>query len=61
MLISQNVVRFHGGAVLPRAAAAADVPIALHLDYVTDIELLHLAVGAGFSSQCLTRARLTWM
>ena len=54
--ISENAVRFHGGAVLPIAAAAAavargaDVAMALHLDHVTDERLAELAAEAGFSS-----------
>ncbi len=53
--ISENAVRYHG-AVAPLAcacvaiAAACDVPLALHLDHVTDVELLHLAADCGFSS-----------
>ena len=44
--ISENAVRFHGGQLEPIAAATAavarqaDVPIALHLDHVTDDELV---------------------
>lgn len=54
--ISQNAVAFHGGAVLPlaaaaqAAAAAASVPISLHLDHVTDFALLQQCANAGFSS-----------
>ena len=54
--ISHNAVRFHGGAVHAIAAAAAAVAsasradLALHLDHVEDVELLHQAAGAGFSS-----------
>lgn len=54
--ISENAVRFHGGRVEPIARAAAEVAsacgidVALHLDHVTDIELLHRAADAGFSS-----------
>jgi fructose-bisphosphate aldolase class II len=54
--ISQNAVRFHGGALHPIAAATAAVAsasradLALHLDHVEDIELLHQAADAGFSS-----------
>lgn len=54
--VSQNAVRFHDDRLLPltRAAAAAAeqaaVPVALHLDHVTDLELLHQAPSAGFSS-----------
>jgi fructose-bisphosphate aldolase class II len=54
--ISHNAVRFHGGAVHPIAVAAAAVAsasraeLALHLDHVEDVELLHRAADAGFSS-----------
>ncbi|KIF75310.1 fructose-bisphosphate aldolase [Streptomyces sp. 150FB] len=54
--ISENAVRFHGGRVEPIARAAAEVArvcgvdIALHLDHVTDVRLLHAAAEAGFSS-----------
>jgi fructose-bisphosphate aldolase class II len=54
--ISENAVRFHGGQVEPLARAAAAVAraaqgdVALHLDHVTDIRLLHEAADAGFSS-----------
>ena len=56
MQISENAVRFHGGRLRPIAAATAQsredaaVAIALHLDHVTDDELLAQAPGAGFSS-----------
>jgi fructose-bisphosphate aldolase, class II len=54
--ISENAVRFHGGQLAPIAAAAAavaqaaDVPIALHLDHVTDDALAGQAAACGFSS-----------
>jgi fructose-bisphosphate aldolase, class II len=54
--VSHNAVRFHGGRLLPIAAgvaavaAAAGVPVALHLDHVEDEDLLHQAADAGFSS-----------
>jgi fructose-bisphosphate aldolase class II len=54
--ISENAVRFHGGRVEPIARAAAeaaragDTGVALHLDHVTDMELLRRAADAGFSS-----------
>ena len=47
--VSQNAVKFHGGAVRPPAAAlqeiarAAAVDLALHLDHVEDTTLLHQA------------------
>jgi fructose-bisphosphate aldolase class II len=54
--ISENAVRFHGGRVRPIAAACAEladaaaVPVALHLDHVTEPELAAEAAPAGFSS-----------
>jgi fructose-bisphosphate aldolase, class II len=54
--ISENAVRYHGGRPEPIAAACAavgrlaSVPVALHLDHVTDEGLAALAAGAGFSS-----------
>ena len=54
--VSQNAVKFHGGAVRPPAAAlqeiarAAAVDLALHLDHVEDTRLLHQAADSGFSS-----------
>ena len=54
--ISENAVKFHGGRVLPIAAAArkvaegAGVPVSLHLDHVESEDLLHQAADAGFSS-----------
>jgi fructose-bisphosphate aldolase class II len=53
--ISENAVRFHG-ALRPIASAAAEVarqagvPIALHLDHVTSLDLVREAAAAGFSS-----------
>ena len=64
--ISENAVRFHGGQVEPLARAAAEVAraseadIALHLDHVTDIGLLHRATGAGFSSAMFDAGRLPY-
>ncbi|MBW8794972.1 MAG: class II fructose-bisphosphate aldolase family protein [Streptomyces sp.] len=54
--ISENAVRYHRGQLLPLALATASmarsstVEIALHLDHVTDVELLHQAADCGFSS-----------
>lgn len=54
--ISENAVRYHGGRLAPLALAAASVArsgtvdVALHLDHVTDVDLLHQAADAGFSS-----------
>ncbi|MFI9081930.1 ketose-bisphosphate aldolase [Streptomyces sioyaensis] len=54
--ISENAVRYHGGRLTPLALAAASmartaaVGVALHLDHVTDVGLLHQAAATGFSS-----------
>jgi fructose-bisphosphate aldolase, class II len=54
--LSENAVRFHGGAAGPIAAACtvlargSSVPIALHLDHVTDEALADQAEPCGFSS-----------
>jgi fructose-bisphosphate aldolase class II len=54
--ISQNAVRFHRGRLRPLARAVAELAelapgaAALHLDHVDDLELLHQAADAGFSS-----------
>ncbi|MFN0027634.1 MAG: class II fructose-bisphosphate aldolase, partial [Acidimicrobiales bacterium] len=37
-------------ALCGAAAAAARVPVALHLDHATDVDLVQRAVAAGFSS-----------
>jgi fructose-bisphosphate aldolase class II len=63
--VSQNAVRFHG-AVLPIAAAcreiaaAAGVPVALHLDHVDDPELARAAPVAGFGSLMFDASRLDY-
>jgi fructose-bisphosphate aldolase, class II len=54
--ISENAVRFHGTQLRPiarasiEAAVMSSVAVALHLDHVTDGELLRQAADAGFSS-----------
>ncbi len=54
--ISENAVRFHHGRLAPIAAAArsiaaaAGVPVALHLDHVQSDELLTDAAAQGFGS-----------
>jgi fructose-bisphosphate aldolase class II len=54
--ISENAVRFHGTQLRPiaragiEAAVLSSVAVALHLDHVTDGELLRQAADAGFSS-----------
>jgi fructose-bisphosphate aldolase class II len=54
--VSQNTVAFHHGQLEPVSAAAralaelASVPVALHLDHITDDALVAAAAGAGYSS-----------
>ena len=54
--VSQNAVAFHGGRPAPVLAAAvslaesAAVPVAVHLDHVTEEALLYAGVAAGVSS-----------
>jgi fructose-bisphosphate aldolase class II len=62
--VSENAVAFHGGRLLPLAraaaasAAAARVPVGLHLDHVTDDRLLDQAADAGFGSVMYDASRL---
>ena len=64
--LSQNAVGFHRGAVLPIAAAlvelaaAAAVPVSLHLDHVEDVALLRSGAAAGFSSVMVDAGRLPY-
>ncbi|MEU5028006.1 class II fructose-bisphosphate aldolase [Streptomyces milbemycinicus] len=53
--VSENAVRYHGAlAAIGRAAvevaAAARVPVAVHLDHATEPALVREAVGLGFGS-----------
>ncbi|MFE3550036.1 ketose-bisphosphate aldolase [Streptomyces kronopolitis] len=64
--ISENAVRYHGGRLAPLALAAASlartaaVGVALHLDHVTDVGLLHQAAANGFSSVMFDAGALPW-
>ncbi|GLV99410.1 ketose-bisphosphate aldolase [Streptomyces lavendulae] len=64
--LSENAVKFRGGALLPiaRAAAAcaeaAGVPVGLHLDHVKSPDLLRRAVDAGFGSVMYDAAHLPY-
>src|SRR5256886_408598 len=55
LAISQNCVAYHG-ALAPLAAAcvaiarAAAVPLAVHLDHATEVDLVHEAAGLGVGS-----------
>jgi fructose-bisphosphate aldolase class II len=53
--VSQNAVRFHAGvepvaAACRCLAAASAADVAVHLDHVEDVRLLHESARAGFSS-----------
>ena len=66
--VSENTVRFHGGNAAPvlaacaEVAAAASVPIALHLDHFTEPALIDAAIGMAqrfaFSSIMIDAAHL---
>ncbi|MEW1924974.1 class II fructose-bisphosphate aldolase [Streptomyces sp. NPDC088360] len=64
--ISENAVKFHGGNLSAIAAAAAAVartssaPLSLHLDHVTDPELLRAAHPEGFSSVMFDASKLAY-
>jgi fructose-bisphosphate aldolase class II len=63
--ISENAIRYHG-RLAPIAAAAAAVartstaPLGLHLDHVTEVELLHQAADHGFTSVMFDGSRLPY-
>lgn len=62
--ISENAVKFHGGRLTALAAAATavaracDARLALHLDHVTDPDLLRAAHTDGFSSVMFDASKL---
>jgi fructose-bisphosphate aldolase, class II len=64
--LSENATKFHGGNPRPITAAmaalaqSATVPVALHLDHIEDIGLLHASIGAGFSSVMFDAGRLPY-
>jgi len=64
--VSENAVRYHAGAVGPLAAAlramaaAAAVPVSLHLDHVEDPALLRRGADAGFSAVMVDAGRLPY-
>ncbi|MEV5506304.1 class II fructose-bisphosphate aldolase [Streptomyces orinoci] len=64
--ISENAVKFHGGNLTPLATATAAVartaaiPLALHLDHVESVELLHAAAAHDFSSVMFDASRLPY-
>jgi len=63
--ISHNAVRFHG-SLAPLAAgclalaAAADVPVGLHLDHCEDAALVEHAAGLGFGSAMFDASTLPY-
>lgn len=53
--LSENAIRFHDGpsaiaAGMVAVAAGSTVPVALHLDHITDVDLATRAVELGFGS-----------
>ncbi|MFE7108412.1 ketose-bisphosphate aldolase [Streptomyces sp. NPDC057575] len=64
--ISENAVKFHGGRLSAIAAAAAAVArtsgarLALHLDHVESVELLHQAHTEGFGSVMFDASKLPY-
>jgi fructose-bisphosphate aldolase class II len=64
--ISENAVKFHGGRPEPllagaaAVAAAAVVPVALHLDHVESEDLLRAGVAAGVSSVMFDASKLDY-
>ncbi|MDQ8704738.1 class II fructose-bisphosphate aldolase [Streptomyces sp. LHD-70] len=64
--LSQNAVKFHGGHLAPIAAAATAVArastarLALHLDHVTEVDLLRAAHPEGISSVMFDASKLSY-
>ncbi|MGW0535823.1 class II fructose-bisphosphate aldolase [Streptomyces sp. NPDC003032] len=64
--VSENAVKFHGGHLGAIAAATAAVArassarLSLHLDHVTDVELLRSAHPEGFSSVMFDASKLPY-
>ncbi|GAA1592018.1 class II fructose-bisphosphate aldolase [Kribbella sancticallisti] len=63
--ISENAVKYHG-ALKPiavatlAAAAAAEVPVVVHLDHAMDRDLVTEAVGLGFTSVMFDASKLDY-
>lgn len=60
--LSENAIRYHGSATaIARAtaavAASSSVDVALHLDHITDVEIMHLAPELFFSSVMFDASR----
>lgn len=66
MQISENAVKFHGGRVIPIAAAVAAIAaestvlVSVHLDHVEDPDLLRAGADAGVSSMMFDGSRLDY-
>ena len=64
--ISENAVKFNRGSLGPIAAATAavaseaDVPVAMHLDHVTDSALWEVAPAHGFGSVMIDASKLPY-
>ena len=64
--LSENAARFHARRLRPitaamrELAAAATVPVSLHLDHVEDPDLLRAAPEAGFQSVMVDAGRLPY-
>lgn len=64
--LSENAVKFHHGRLAPLAAAATAVAqassaeLAVHLDHVEDVDLLHAAAGTGISSAMFDASKLEY-
>src|SRR5689334_17604035 len=64
--ISDNAVKFHHGRLAPIAAAttavaaAAAVPVSVHLDHVEDEQLLHASAENGASSAMFDASSLDY-
>ncbi|HUA42436.1 MAG TPA: class II fructose-bisphosphate aldolase [Streptosporangiaceae bacterium] len=63
--VSENCVAYHGalepiGRAMLAIAAAAAVPVAVHLDHATEAELVEAAVGLGFGSVMYDASRLPY-
>ena len=64
--ISENAVKFHNGLLAPIAAAttavaaAAAVPVSVHLDHVEDEQLLHAGADNGVSSAMFDASKLEY-
>jgi len=53
--VSENAVRYHGalapiGRAMLEIADAADVPVVVHLDHATEVDLVEQALALGFTS-----------